>query len=454
MCLSQDCQHSGSPPTTAFFRHSRRKGFPWTKCWAQCHHPGPTHPNTFAPSRLTLAQLLRVTKGRPYLATSVLGQAEGDWRRSSWRPIGTLQGANKLVLCAPLRPAPARGFGGPFYTCSGVDRIGAGRRMARSWGGLAGCLPTEPHISCWGLGVCRVLLASWMERPSVPGLTYSSLPFDLPLAVTSFSRYSKLVEATGRRFLMTLVSMYFDVSHITDWKSAGASAQWAFTEMNIILGTPFAAEKKQHLHPTPQFWASILTSVPSAPLAALPFGHVRHCSGRRKSRTPRSPTAFHQPRPPNSTARGLWRAYRAIKDRQYSREHGLSPLIQFWVDFGHFGHPAQTTVLADQPSLGTSCCSLGCGTRWRPRWIRRLPEFMQCQQFAHEKPFVALCPTSFLTGLPQAARRSPSWGCWWSPTPLSTRRPFPAATKFLVYRHCGYICASSEDTAIQLTSRR
>ena len=39
--------------------------------------------------------------------------------------------------------------------------------------------------------------------------------------------------------------MYFDDAHITDWKCAGAS-QCAFTEMNIILGTPSAADKKQH----------------------------------------------------------------------------------------------------------------------------------------------------------------------------------------------------------------
>ena len=88
------------------------------------------------------------------------------------------------------------------------------------------------QIKPWGF--CLLLAPLW----SAPACqVYSSLLFGLPLAVTSFNRYSKLVGDMGRRFLRTLVSIYFDDAHITDWKSSGASSQSAFTEMNAIFGS-------------------------------------------------------------------------------------------------------------------------------------------------------------------------------------------------------------------------
>ena len=38
---------------------------------------------------------------------------------------------------------------------------------------------------------------------------YTGLLFGLPLAVTSFNRYSRAVEALGRHLLAILVSLYF-----------------------------------------------------------------------------------------------------------------------------------------------------------------------------------------------------------------------------------------------------
>jgi hypothetical protein len=80
--------------------------------------------------------------------------------------------------------------------------------------------------------------------------------FELPLAVTSFNRYSKLVEAI-RRILRVLGSMYFDNAHLTDLVSAGPSAQWAFGVLNNLLGTPFAEDKRQPFAisgPQVHFW--------------------------------------------------------------------------------------------------------------------------------------------------------------------------------------------------------
>jgi hypothetical protein len=79
------------------------------------------------------------------------------------------------------------------------------------------------------------------EKPAFQ--LYGSLLFGLPLAVTSFNRYSKLVEALGRRLLRSLVSMHFDDAHITDLLSN--ASQWALEELNILLGTPFAEDKRQ-----------------------------------------------------------------------------------------------------------------------------------------------------------------------------------------------------------------
>ena len=42
----------------------------------------------------------------------------------------------------------------------------------------------------------------------------SALLFGLPLAVTSFNRYSRLMEALGRRFTYSLTSMYFDDANL------------------------------------------------------------------------------------------------------------------------------------------------------------------------------------------------------------------------------------------------
>ena len=81
------------------------------------------------------------------------------------------------------------------------------------------------------------------EKPAFQ--LHSSLLFGLPLAVTSFNRYSKLIEALGRRLLRSLVSMYFGDAHLTDLVSNGPSSQWAFEELNVILGTLFADDKRQ-----------------------------------------------------------------------------------------------------------------------------------------------------------------------------------------------------------------
>ena len=61
-----------------------------------------------------------------------------------------------------------------------------------------------------------------------------------PLAVTSFNRYSRLVEALSRRFAFCLTSLYFDDAHVTDRKSCKGSGQElcsSCTGHHPVLGT-------------------------------------------------------------------------------------------------------------------------------------------------------------------------------------------------------------------------
>jgi len=69
----------------------------------------------------------------------------------------------------------------------------------------------------------------WHEGWEAPAFqVYTGLLFGLPLAVTSFNRYSRLAESLGRRLTYSLVSMYFDDASILDWKSRKGPSQAAF----------------------------------------------------------------------------------------------------------------------------------------------------------------------------------------------------------------------------------
>ena len=84
-------------------------------------------------------------------------------------------------------------------------------------------------------------------------MIYTGLLFGLPLAVTSFNRYSRFVEALSRRFAFCLTSLYFDDAHVTDRKSCKGSGQQAMQKLNALLGTPFSSEKCQKMQPTGTF---------------------------------------------------------------------------------------------------------------------------------------------------------------------------------------------------------
>ena len=82
---------------------------------------------------------------------------------------------------------------------------------------------------------------------------YAGLLFGLPLAVTSFNRFSRLVEALSRRLCRTLVSLYFDDATITDLKSNKGSGQCAVNQLCTLIGSPFATDKKQSMQSSGTF---------------------------------------------------------------------------------------------------------------------------------------------------------------------------------------------------------
>ena len=75
----------------------------------------------------------------------------------------------------------------------------------------------------------------------------------------------------GRRLLKVLVSLYFDDAHLTDRVSNGPSAQWAFAELNSLLGTPFAEEKRQNFAPSGTFLGLDFDFEPIAPQGLVTF---------------------------------------------------------------------------------------------------------------------------------------------------------------------------------------
>lgn len=157
------------------------------------------------------------------------------------------------MLCTPFRPAQHVALVAHFtpqaeWTAQANDDLW--QEAGEDWPRAYRQSPISPEEA---LGCVVCFGHHWWNAPAFQ--IYSSLLFGLPLAVTSFTRYSKLVEAMGRRFLRVHVSMYFDDAHITDKQSChcGAYAQWAFAEMNNLLGTPFAPDKKQTFAPQGTF---------------------------------------------------------------------------------------------------------------------------------------------------------------------------------------------------------
>ena len=79
--------------------------------------------------------------------------------------------------------------------------------------------------------------------------SFPDLQFPVVWSPTGCHEFQSLLQADRslgeETVLRSLVSMYFGDAHLTDLVSNGPSSQWAFAELNVILGTPFADDKRQ-----------------------------------------------------------------------------------------------------------------------------------------------------------------------------------------------------------------
>ena len=73
----------------------------------------------------------------------------------------------------------------------------------------------------------------------------SDLPFSFVWFAPCGDQFQSL-QSLGRGFRTQIVtSLYFDDANIIDWKSSKGSGQAAFNQLNTLIGTPFAEEKRQ-----------------------------------------------------------------------------------------------------------------------------------------------------------------------------------------------------------------
>ena len=159
--------------------------------------------------------------------------------------------ANKLTLCSPLRPAQHISLVMHSWTSDTIEHF----RLHDAWETGQEDLPSAyrfcPMATLESLGCVVVWFHQEWQEPAYQ--VYAGLLFGLPLAVTSFNRFSRLVEALSRRLCRTLVSLYFDDATITDLKSNKGSGQYAVNQLCTLIGSPFAADKKQTMQSSGTF---------------------------------------------------------------------------------------------------------------------------------------------------------------------------------------------------------
>ena len=211
----------------------------------------------FCTPPLIRSQMLRLLGGRAYrlIPRCVITQASGKQRVIDDAAVGgqsdRSSDSNKLVLCTPLRPAQQAAA---VLAClPASEKLALAQQDSLQTGSED--LP-DAYRHCPMLeDEARACLVVWHHKDwGAPAFQlYSGLLFGLPLAVTSFNRYSRFLDAVFRRLGLVMASMYFDDCNMVDWASSEGSAQWAACQLAEMLGTPFAPEKRQAMAPVGTF---------------------------------------------------------------------------------------------------------------------------------------------------------------------------------------------------------
>ena len=169
-------------------------------------------------------ELLRKLKGRPYrlIPRCVITQSSGKQRVIDNADAGGQSAlssdANKLVLCTPFRPAQ---HAAAVVAAMSEAALSAAQAEDSLEGGGEDWPDAYRHCPMSQADAECGTVTGWHQEWGCPAFQiYTGLLF----AVTSFNRYRRFTEASGRRLLLCLVSMYFDDAHLTDWGSSKGSS--------------------------------------------------------------------------------------------------------------------------------------------------------------------------------------------------------------------------------------
>ena len=213
--------------------------------------------NGFCTAPLRRAELLRLIGNRAHrlIPRCVITQSSGKQRVIDNGDTGGQSAlssdANKLTLCSPLRPAQHIRLVMHRWTAEDVEHFFANDAWETGQEDLPSAYRYCPMAMQESLGCVVVWYHHEWQTPAYQ--VYAGLLFGLPLAVTSFNRFSRLLEALARRFCQVLTSLYFDDATITDLRFSKGSGQWAMNQLCKLIGSPFAEDKKQSMQSTGTF---------------------------------------------------------------------------------------------------------------------------------------------------------------------------------------------------------
>ena len=202
----------------------------------------------FCSQEFTEEELIIFLNGAPYRLIRRFAIEQGDARRrviddaaDGDQSVLSVD-ANQLRFCSALHPAihlrhlaqAARVDGASYPVDLPVFTGG------EDWPDAFRFCPMDPAHA----RACVVVY--WSAKAQAPRYrVYNGLLFGLPLAVTSFNRFPKLVEAIARRYLFLLFSMYFDDGTLQDWAVSAPTSQAELARLLDILGSPWAERKRQ-----------------------------------------------------------------------------------------------------------------------------------------------------------------------------------------------------------------
>ena len=167
--------------------------------------------NGFFTPPLRRAEFLKLigNKAHRLIPRCVITQSSGKQRvidnGDTDRQSALSSDANKLTLCSPVRPAQHISLVMHRWSEQEVAEFCLNDAWKTGQEDLPSAYRYCPMSQQESLGCVVVWFHHEWQTPA-----YAGLLFGLPLAITSFNRISRLLEALTRRFCQVLTSLYFD----------------------------------------------------------------------------------------------------------------------------------------------------------------------------------------------------------------------------------------------------